>query len=521
LVDRDSRQPVNLAAHYDRSQLADAMRAVGVCPAAVVFSHSNIGFFGIAREGRTAAAVFETVLGAFVDVLGPEGTLVVPTFTYSFPRGLPYDPELTPSECGVFSEMLRKLPAARRSLDPVYSVAAIGARAEAMTADAPEDSFGPGSFFDRFYLADGFVCNLNFDAGSTLVHYVEKRLRVPYRYDKAFWGTRTRAGRRERCRSIIWVRDFSADETISRFEPFDQLARAAGVARVAAVGRGAVTGISARNTERLIREALPARPWLLTQAELSGARPSLQPTGGPAPYAAPAVKQEPVATLPERLASGLEIVPRVGVGPGVDAALSCIATLIPIALRYWETGARVGNRVVPERWRVRAARLSTTAGLTVAELGTPGFSVPAHSRGFRGRVGRDELLRHTVQLADGNRWDGCLLDANEWGLAMPAELAASLRETEYVVEIDVETCRGLLLGAEAVTPGAGDPLVVGVSLGTTDAKEAARAVAWLLARSPIDRPVRLLIYPEPFSASDLWPEFSEKIVPFGALARSC
>ena len=41
-------------------------------------------------------------------------------------------------------------------------------------------------------------CNLNFDAGSTFVHYVERSLKVPYRFDKSFSGIFRRKGKEER-----------------------------------------------------------------------------------------------------------------------------------------------------------------------------------------------------------------------------------------------------------------------------------------------------------------------------------
>ena len=60
-------------AHYNRSQMAQAMRAVGVAAGDVVFCHSNVGYFGLAEEGAGAQAVVSVILGAFFDVLGPDG----------------------------------------------------------------------------------------------------------------------------------------------------------------------------------------------------------------------------------------------------------------------------------------------------------------------------------------------------------------------------------------------------------------------------------------------------------------
>ncbi len=138
-------------AHYNRQSLAAALAKTGLQSGSVVFCHSNVGYLGIPEGERSEQNICETVLGAFQDVLGPDGTLVVPTFTYSFSNGKVFDPASTPSDCGMFTEYLRRHPDARRYPDPNISVSAIGKNARALTENAPENAYGDNSFFDRFY----------------------------------------------------------------------------------------------------------------------------------------------------------------------------------------------------------------------------------------------------------------------------------------------------------------------------------------------------------------------------------
>jgi aminoglycoside N3'-acetyltransferase len=49
--------------HYNRRQLADALKMIGLKSGDVVFSHSNVGFLGVPQEGNTAEAIFQTILG--------------------------------------------------------------------------------------------------------------------------------------------------------------------------------------------------------------------------------------------------------------------------------------------------------------------------------------------------------------------------------------------------------------------------------------------------------------------------
>jgi aminoglycoside 3-N-acetyltransferase len=265
-------------ADFDRDDLDRALDQLDLRRGDVLFSHANIGFFGRPDGLRTADELASLFCDRVFDRIGEEGTLVVPTFTYSFPRREIFDPIQSASRMGAFAEWIRRHPKAKRSLDPCYSVAALGGRSDEMTANVPENSFGPASFFDRFIKADGRIFNLNFDAGSTFVHYVERELRVPYRFDKTFEGEIRLGGAATRGRSTIWVRYLSDDALEAKFEPFDALARDTGIYRTAALGRGRMGIIAARDCFNLIAETLPRRPYFLTKAESLGiATPKIVP----------------------------------------------------------------------------------------------------------------------------------------------------------------------------------------------------------------------------------------------------
>ena len=267
-----------MAADYDRAAIATCLAGLPLSAGDVVFSHSNVGFFGRLDGAAGAADVCAALAEAILARIGPGGTLVVPTFTYSFPNKEIFDVENSASNMGVFAEWVRRHRGARRSADPCYSVAALGAWAEELTQAAPDNSFGPDSFFDRFHKVGGKILNLNFDAGSTLIHYVERQLRVPYRFDKTFHGTIREQGRERGATSVIWVRYLSDDALAAAFEPFDALARARKKFVTRPLGRGAIGVISSHDTYELIAEERPRRPWLLTKAEALGvANPRIVP----------------------------------------------------------------------------------------------------------------------------------------------------------------------------------------------------------------------------------------------------
>jgi len=95
------------------------------------------------------------LIDTLLDVVGARGTIMIPTFTATNRGSKPrhggivdiYDPRTTPCDTGIVAETLRQRSDAVRSLHPSNSVAAIGAKAEFLTAahDASTGAYAPYS----------------------------------------------------------------------------------------------------------------------------------------------------------------------------------------------------------------------------------------------------------------------------------------------------------------------------------------------------------------------------------------
>jgi aminoglycoside 3-N-acetyltransferase len=256
-------------ADYSRADLKAALDRLPLERGTVVFCHANLGYFGRAGGIATSGDLCEMFFESVMERVG--GGLCVPTFTYSFQNGEVFDRQSSASKMGVFAEWVRKLVGAYRSFDPCYSVS--GVHAGFVNGPVAENSFdGMTSFFAKFTRAGGQVLNFNFDAGSTFVHWVERELRVPYRFDKTFDGVIRDRGQDRPMRNTIWVR-YLDDALEARFEVFDAIAREQGKFVTTKLGRGEMGVISAGDTYNLIAETLPKRPWFLTKAEAMGVEP--------------------------------------------------------------------------------------------------------------------------------------------------------------------------------------------------------------------------------------------------------
>jgi aminoglycoside 3-N-acetyltransferase len=160
---------------WNEERLVEDLWELGLPEGAHVLGHVSLRAIGPIEGGA------ETLLRAFRRVLGPTGTLLVPTFTPQFTdpaesEGAPdsaeeveklraaipvFDAETTPAArlaVGVFPEIARQQPDAHRSSHPVASFTAIGERADFLTADAPfHYPLGTDSPLARLHQVNGWV----------------------------------------------------------------------------------------------------------------------------------------------------------------------------------------------------------------------------------------------------------------------------------------------------------------------------------------------------------------------------
>jgi len=253
---------------YSSRDIVQALLKVGLKKGDSVFTHSNLGFFGKLDHGNDKDDYCNAFKEAFFEVIGPEGTLVVPTFSYSYCWKKTYNKLETPGTCGIFSEFIRENTNSFRSDDPNFSYTSIGKNAEYFTKNCPENPFGRDSFWERFLSKNGVICNLNFDAAATLTHYVERGIHVSYRFDKPFKGKSVINGKIEEKIFYHFVRDDDNPELYPDFTKFDKKAKQLGLAKVANLGRGQIVCISAKNSTELIKKEIIINPNFLIKGKI-------------------------------------------------------------------------------------------------------------------------------------------------------------------------------------------------------------------------------------------------------------
>jgi aminoglycoside 3-N-acetyltransferase len=169
-----------------QADISGGLRALGLSVGDVVFAHSSLGSFGYVDGGAN------TVVRALVEVLGPGGTLSVPTFHRYFAQGPDqvWDRPHTPSRMGQITETVRTWSGAYRSAHAVHPIAAVGALARDIADRDHETDFDEQSTFQRLIDHEAWILLMGVTyQNCTHIHVVEERLIVPYRHWIEYAGT--------------------------------------------------------------------------------------------------------------------------------------------------------------------------------------------------------------------------------------------------------------------------------------------------------------------------------------------
>lgn len=154
------------------------LETLGVQSGARLLVHSRLISFGLVDGGSRA------VLKSLTDMAGPQGTIVVPTYTFDITADDIYDPAETSAHgMGDLSKLVLGCEGRVRSSTPIHNHAGIGRDAGLLASSDMTTSMGCNSDFDVL-MRNGFthlMLGCRFSEGASFLHFVEAVCGVPYR----------------------------------------------------------------------------------------------------------------------------------------------------------------------------------------------------------------------------------------------------------------------------------------------------------------------------------------------------
>lgn len=155
--------------------------------------------------------LFNALVNCLQEIVGEEGTLLFPVFTWNICRGISFDYLNTLGETGTLQNwILLNRKDFKRTTHPIYSFMVWGKDAGELLAMQNQESFGSDSPFQ--YLYDKHATQILFDVDAvnslTFTHFVEQVIKVPFRHNKFFFCEYVDAyGKKEKRNYSMFVRD--------------------------------------------------------------------------------------------------------------------------------------------------------------------------------------------------------------------------------------------------------------------------------------------------------------------------
>ena len=246
---------MNASNYYTLDELRLSLQSVGLRKGDTVFMHSNVAWLGKLVNAKSLNQIAEQIINCIVGFIGPSGTLVLPSFTYSHSSNKPFDYNKTPSNCGCLSEYLR-LNGGIRNEDPNVSIVSYGLNSKHFALCSPINTYSSEGIFALLEEFESKLLNINFNSASTYLHYIERCQNVPYRFDKSFSNLFIKENIQEIRKSSIFVRDISTNSTIPNFNKFHTRAINEGYAKQVKCGNGFLSYITFKNTKKVAVEGL-------------------------------------------------------------------------------------------------------------------------------------------------------------------------------------------------------------------------------------------------------------------------
>ena len=141
--------------------------------------------------------VLEFLLNEFKKIIGKNGNLIVPSFTYSWGKDKKkkfFDIKKTLPETGIFPNFLFLKKETLRTRDPMFSFLILG-KDKKKLSKIGKNSFGEGSLFDKINKDKTYLVSFGLNRfDPTFVHYVEEYFdrnykKINYRFSKKYSGS--------------------------------------------------------------------------------------------------------------------------------------------------------------------------------------------------------------------------------------------------------------------------------------------------------------------------------------------
>ncbi len=437
-----------------KKSLIEEFKLLGIKSGDNVFVHSAYATLSNSPGGVENGP--QTVIDALLEILGEDGTLIMPTFNYDFLRGEQWDIRSTPSQMGILTELVRKDPRSKRMFHPIYSVAAIGKLAGDIEALRSTDCFGDTTIFKKLrdWHAKILVIGLPYSKSFTFLHHCEQAANVDYRYLKEFNGIAIdQHGTQHETSITMFVRDVEKGVVLD-FEPIGKILDEK-VATIRKIGESTVRLLDCNQSFQVSMQAIQNFPGPGLTYQIESKEKAIDWI--------PSLK--PISSLKDVLAEFFPL-HRTLASADMDKTLEIIGSYLPENANYYiETFpplSQVWTWYVPERYEVDKAYLETEDREKIVDFQDNYLHLLSYSLPVDQMLTWDELephLYYNEELPHTIPWKFKYYE-RDWGFCLPKNQFDRLpRDKRYHAVIDAEFDtdpeKGFKVGTAVIHPKGG------------------------------------------------------------------
>ncbi|EJF06910.1 aminoglycoside N3'-acetyltransferase [Thiovulum sp. ES] len=212
--------------------------------------------------GNNISEILDNKLEDFNSVLNDSqklgGNILIPAFSYSITNGELFDINKTKSDVGASMELLRNKNPEKRSSDPMFSYTVFSQDTVLQDREIRSyETFGDNDIISKVFERDGYIAGIGGAISKmTEAHFLERKLKVKYRFDKDFIGkVKIKNGEIIQIKHRFFCRDLSFNKRTD-FLPIIQDARKEGMIEVWEEDGVQIEAIKMKTLYKLMKEKI-------------------------------------------------------------------------------------------------------------------------------------------------------------------------------------------------------------------------------------------------------------------------
>lgn len=254
--------------HYNKTNIIESLHEAGLSQGDTAYFSTSLGMLGQAENITSEQDLCNLHYNAIAETIGESGTILVPTYSYSFggstiKKPKIYDLKETLAEIGPFPNYFMSVKDTVRSIDPMVSMTALGPLSQQLFASLPKNSYGRNSVYERLLDIRYSKC-VSIGLGpnwTPFIHYADYLSKVPFRYDKIFFGGIKDYNNKIEYTHWLYTVPARIANSFANAHKIGNEAAAAGIWKYANLGRARVYVCSYKDYFEFAIKKLQKNPW--------------------------------------------------------------------------------------------------------------------------------------------------------------------------------------------------------------------------------------------------------------------